>query len=141
VILLHSTSGTLPEKMPKQVKIPCNGPAKAIHLLSGIGGWSFPANQAKSVSMIVRLHYQDGKTEDHPLKNGEHFADYIRRVDVPESTFAFAVRGQQVRYLSIKPQRTSEAIKDIEFIKGPDKSAPLVIAVTVESPEGDSQSK
>ncbi|MEY4395857.1 MAG: hypothetical protein RL595_3106, partial [Planctomycetota bacterium] len=57
------------------------------------------------------------------------------------STFAFAVRGQQVRYLSIKPQRTSEAIKDIEFIKGPDKSAPLVIAVTVESPEGDSQSK
>lgn len=141
VILLHSTSGTLPEKMPKQVKIPCNGPAKAIHLLSGIGGWSFPANQAKSVSMIVRLHYQDGKTEDHPLKNGEHFADYIRRVDVPESTFAFAVRSQQVRYLSIKPQRTSEAIKDIEFIKGPDKSAPLVIAVTVESPEGDSQSK
>ena len=35
----------------------------------------------------------DGKTEDHPLKNGEHFADYIRRVDVPGSKFAFALRG------------------------------------------------
>ena len=40
--------------------------------------------------MIVRLHYDDGKTEDHELKNGVHFADYIRRVDVPGSEFAFA---------------------------------------------------
>ncbi len=42
--------------------------------------------------MIVRLTYDDGKTEDHELKNGVHFADYIRRVDVPESKFAFALR-------------------------------------------------
>ena len=33
--------------------------------------------------MIVRLHYADGQSEDHPLKNGEHLADYIQRVDVP----------------------------------------------------------
>ncbi len=33
--------------------------------------------------MIVRLHYADGQTEDHELKNGIHMADYIRRVDVP----------------------------------------------------------
>ena len=33
--------------------------------------------------MIVRLHYADGETENHELKNGVHFADYIRRVDVP----------------------------------------------------------
>ena len=27
--------------------------------------------------MIVRLHYADGKTEDHPLVNGEQLADYV----------------------------------------------------------------
>ena len=53
----------------------------------------------------MRLHYDDGKTEDHDLKNGVHFADYIRRVDVPGSEFAFRMRGgQQVRYLSVSPE-------------------------------------
>ena len=42
-------------------------------------------------------------TEDHALRNGVHFADYIRRVDVPGSKHAFALRGQQVRYLTIDP--------------------------------------
>ena len=31
--------------------------------------------------MIVRIHYKDEKTEDHELKNGEHIADYIRKVE------------------------------------------------------------
>ena len=82
--------------------------------------------------MIVRLHYDDGKTEDHELKNGEHFADYIRRVDVPESKFAFALRGQQIRYLAVMPKR-EEKIKEIELVKGPDATAPVVMAVTVET--------
>jgi hypothetical protein len=58
------------------------------------------------VSTIVRLHYADGKTEDHELKNGVHIADYIRRVDVPGSKFAFDLRGQQIRTLTISPQRS-----------------------------------
>ena len=83
--------------------------------------------------MIVRLHYEDGKTEDHPLINGEHFADYIRRVDVPGSEFAFGLRGKQIRYLAIEPQRPAKITK-IEFVKGPDNTAPVIMAVTVETP-------
>jgi hypothetical protein len=86
------------------------------------------------VTLIVRLRYEDGQTEDHPLKNGEHFADYIRRVDVPGSKFAFALQDKQLRYLSVQPQR-GEKIKEIELVKGPDESAPIVVAVTVELPE------
>jgi hypothetical protein len=82
--------------------------------------------------MIVRLHYKDGKTEDHPLLNGEHFADYIRRVDVPGSKFAFALRGQQIRYLAITPKR-DETVARIELVKGTDRTAPVVMAVTVET--------
>jgi uncharacterized protein len=132
VILLYGPGGKIPPTMPKAVKLPCNAPAKAIHLLSGVSGWGHPYGKKGSLTMIVRLHYADGKTEDHDLLNGEHFADYIRRVDVPGSEFAFALRGQQMRYLAIHPKR-GETITDVEFIKGTDDSAPVVMAVTVET--------
>jgi hypothetical protein len=133
VIMLYGPEGRLPPKMPKSVAMPCNAPAKAIHMLSGISGWGHPFSEKGSVSMTVRLHYSDGKSEDHPLKNGEHFADYIRRVDVPGSKFAFDLRGRQVRYLSVVPGRP-DTIQQIEFIKGPDITAPIVMAITVETP-------
>jgi uncharacterized protein len=132
-ILLHSTNGTFPNKMPKSVTLPCNAPAKTIHLLGGVAGWGSPYGEKGSTSLIVRLKYADGEQEDHPLKNGEQIADYIRRVDVPGSKFAFALRGQQIRYVAVHPQR-KELIKEIEFVKGPDTTAPVVMAVTVEGP-------
>jgi hypothetical protein len=132
VVLLYGPQGTFPPQMPRTVTLPCNAPAKAIHLLSGISGWGHPLGEKGSVSMIVRLHYDDGATEDHPLHNGIEFADYIRRVDVPGSEFAFAVRDQQVRYLAVHPQRP-DTIRQIELVKGPDATAPIVVAVTVET--------
>jgi putative membrane-bound dehydrogenase-like protein len=135
VILLYGPEGTVPPKMPKTVSLPCHTPAKAIHLLSGISGWGFPYNQAESVTLTVRIHYAGGKTEDHELKNGKHFADYIRKVDVPDSKFAFQAEGrQQVRYLKVEP-REKDPIETIEFVKGPDRTAPLVVAVTLEMHE------
>jgi len=131
-ILLHSANGAIPPRMPKSVKLPCNAPVKSLHFLSGVSGWGFPYGKEGGVAMIVRLHYADGKTEDHKLKNGVHFADYIRRVDVPGSKFAFPLRGQQLRYLAVHPQR-AETIQEIELVKGPDPSAPVVMAVTAET--------
>jgi hypothetical protein len=133
VVMLHGTNGSIPPKMPKSVTLTCNSPAKAIHFLSGISGWGFPASAPGTTTLIVRLHYADGKAEDHPLKNGEHFADYIRRVDVPGSKFAFSLRGQQVRYFAVTPQRP-DPIAAIELVKGTDVTSPVVMAVTVESP-------
>jgi putative membrane-bound dehydrogenase-like protein len=134
-VMLNGPNGVIPPKMPKSVSLPFNGKAKAIHLLSGVSGWgALDANAPKTVSLIVRLTYDDGKTEDHELKNGIHFADYIRRVDVPGSKFAFALRGQQLRYLAVAPKRPDAVVKTIEFVKGPDRTAPIVMAVTVESP-------
>ena len=51
---------------------------------------------------------------------------------VPKSEFAFAMRSQQMRYLAIQPKR-ADTIESIEFVKGEDRSAPLVLAVTVET--------
>jgi hypothetical protein len=133
-IELYGPIGEISKTMPKSVTLKSNGPARAIHLLGGVSGWGFPYDSKKTVSMIVRLHYVDGKTEDHELLNGVHFADYIRRVDVPGSEFAFRLRNQQIRYLAVLPQRT-ESIEKIEFVKGPDQTAPVVMAVTLESLE------
>ena len=133
VVLLYGPQGYLPPKMPRSVKVPCNVPARAIHLLSGVSGWGFPYDRRGAVSLIVRLVYDDGKTEDHALKNGEHFADYIRRVDVPGSKFAFDLKGRQIRYLAVRPKR-ERVIKTIELVKGSDRTAPVVMAITVEGP-------
>jgi hypothetical protein len=134
VILLYGPEGTTPPKMPRSVTVPCNTCAKAVHLLSGISGWGYPYGEKGTVSLIIRLRYEDGKTEDHAFQNGVHFADYIRRVDVPGSQFAFSLHGRQVRYLALEPQRRDK-IQQIEFVKGPDDSAPLIVAVTVEAQE------
>jgi putative heme-binding domain-containing protein len=135
-ILLNGPEGKMAPKMPKSVSLACNAPARAIHLLSGVSGWGFPIGEKGAVSMIVRIHYADGETEDHPLRNGEHFADYIRRVDVPGSKFAFDLQGRQLRYIAVNPKRP-EVIQTIEFVKGADRSAPIVMAATVETRDKD----
>ena len=90
-VMLNGPNGVIPPKMPKSVSLPFNGKAKAIHLLSGVSGWgSMQPLTNGGVSMIVRLTYDDGEDRGpRKLKDGLHFADYIRRVDVPGSKFAY----------------------------------------------------
>ncbi|MEM1068249.1 MAG: PVC-type heme-binding CxxCH protein [Planctomycetota bacterium] len=132
IILLNGPNGPLPPQMPKRVSLPLRSPVKAVHMLGGVGGWSFPYERRRSVSITVRFKYEDGQTEDHELVNGVHLADYIRRVDVPESEFAFALGNQQLRYLSLKPKREA-MIDSMEFIKGNDQTAPIIMALTIET--------
>jgi uncharacterized protein len=130
-ILLHGPKGTFPPKMPRSVELRCGTSARGVHILGGVSGWGFPLGEKGSVSLIVRLHYADGTTEDHPLRNGVELADYMRPVDVPGSKLAFQLGGRQLRYLAIHPKRT-EPIDRIELVKGPDGTSPVVMAVTVE---------
>jgi hypothetical protein len=117
--------------MPKEVSLPVNATAKAIHLLSGVSLFGFPAGRDGSVSMIVRITYEDGSTEEHELKNGRQFADVNGAKDVPGSKLANKLGGQQVRYLMIVPKK-KEVIARIHLVKGRDRSAPFVLAATVE---------
>lgn len=133
-VMLYGPGGYLPPKMPKSVSLPCNMPLKAVHILGGVAGWAFPYSDKQTTSMIVRFHYEDGTTEDHELKNGVHIADYIRRVDVPESKFAFDLDGRQIRYLAVMPSE-AKPVKTIDLVKGNDDTAPVVMAVTAEAAE------
>jgi uncharacterized protein len=109
-----------------------NATARAIHLLSGVAGLGYPAGREGTVSMIVRIRYDDGTTEDHELKNGVHFADVNGGQDVPGSRLAFRLGRQQVRYLTVTPGK-KDWIASIELVKGRDQTAPIVLAATVES--------
>ncbi len=132
VVMLHGPQGYLPPKMPKSVSLSMGSPIQMLHILGGVAGWGFAGGGAGSTSMIVRFTYQDGTVEDHPLVNGEHVADYIRRVDVPKSEFAFDLDGRQIRYLKVVPQRP-DPIVSIDLVKGNDATAPVVMAMTVET--------
>lgn len=133
-ILLHSPNGKIPPTMPRAVMLPCETAASRIHLLGGVAGWAAQGPGDGPVAMIVRLHYLSGETEDHRLINGQHVADYIGRFEVPESTLAFDLGGRQLRYLAIEPKRR-EVIKSIEFVKPDNHIAPIVMAVTVQTPQ------
>ena len=131
-IMLGGPSGRLATRMPRSVTLPVNATARAIHLLSGVAGLGYPAGREGTVSMIVRIRYDDGTTEDHELKNGVHFADVNGGQDVPGSRLAFRLGRQQVRYLTVTPGK-KEPIASIELVKGRDQTAPIVLAATVEA--------
>jgi hypothetical protein len=134
MVMLRGPKGSLTANLPTEVDLVCNARVAAIHLLSGVGGWSYPAIKEKSVSMIVRLIYSDGETEDHPMVNGVHMADYIRKVEVPESRFAFELNnGHQIRTIEIKPRR-DVSLSSVKLVKGTDNTSPIVMAITIESP-------
>jgi hypothetical protein len=143
VILLNGTMGVQSSHAPTVVTLPVMSRAEGIHFLGMVGGWCWPfrpqsgENLRGLVVMIVRIKYADGQTEEHPLRNGEHIADYIRVADVPGSELALTTpTGRQVRYLGIVPRR-NEVISQIQLVKGEmDVAAPVVLAVTVQKPPG-----
>ena len=132
IIFLHGPLGATCKKMPKRTSVLVGKSARSVHLLSGVSGWGHPYGRNQSTSVIVKMHYEDGTQETVELKNGVHFADYIRRHDVPGSEFAFMVGPHQMRYLAIHPKK-SEPIMRIEFIKGDDETAPIVLGATIET--------
>ena len=132
IILLNGPLGSVSRTMPRTATVDVGMSARAIHLLSGVSGWGYPYRRRETTSMHVKLHYEDGTDESFDFSNGVHFADYIRRVDVPESEFAFMVGPHQVRYLAIYPGKSIPVMR-IEFVKGRDQTAPIVLAATVET--------
>jgi len=52
-------------------------------------------------------------------------------VNVPGSKLAFTLRGQQIRFLTVHPKK-QDTIQRIDLVKGPDETAPIVMAVTLE---------
>jgi hypothetical protein len=127
------------QTMPSSVNIPVNQLAGRLHLLGAVAGWGWPATRAQEPALEITVHYQGGASEKIELVNGVDIADHNGPNDVPGSARTGLVRTGQMRYLWRdlgQPGRMVERITLSSFSKS---VAPMVAALTMESPERDTR--
>jgi serine/threonine protein kinase len=143
IITLYGPMSEPTRRLPRSARLPVNAPVRTFHFLSGVSAWGWPfegtgamRSEKGTTAVVVRIEYADGTAETHEWKNGEEFADYAGRHDVPGSEAALFTRNKkQVRYLTLTPRRADQAVAAVEFVKGEDdNTSPAVVAVTVERP-------
>ena len=138
IVALKGGPGTdgLSEELPRRVEIPVTSTAASLHVLGGVGGWAWPVGGDRTRGMPalkVIVEFADGTSEEHVLKNGEHFADAFDRANVPLSVDAgdFTRRGQ-VRYFAINLGKRA-ALAKIVLESFDNDIVPCTVALTVGS--------
>ena len=84
---------------------------------------------ATNTMMLCR---SDNALDSPEKKIRKKAVEGYRPFEVPGSKLAFKLRGQQIRYLAIHPRRKAP-VASVELVKGPDKTAPVVMAMTAEA--------
>ena len=123
--------------MPDSVTLTVGQNAGRLHMLGAVAGWGWPAVQAKEPVVKCTVQYADGETEDLVFVNGIDFADHIARIDVPGSAPTDITEKGQMRYLWRDLKHPGKLIDHLTlsgFTKAP---APLIAALTLESPGAD----
>src|SRR5688500_8084434 len=128
--------GNLSDDFPQRVEIPTSVTAASLHFLGGVGGWGWPTggpggNVARGTpAMKVVVFFADGTSEEHVLKNGEHFADTFVRAEVPLSADAgdFTRRGQ-LRYFALNLGKKA-ALSKIVLESFDTDIVPATVAIT-----------
>lgn len=118
---------------PQSVEIEVNLKAKKLHLLSGIGGWAYPAGgDGEFPVMKAEVVYQDGGRESLVMKNALEFADYIRPIEVPGSAFVEELSERtQIRWITFELTK-SDVIQKLVLSSFDTHVAPVVVAVTAD---------
>ncbi len=133
IALKGGGKGTVADNFPTQVEIATNATAASLHMLGGVAGWAWPFGGEGAIgkpAMNVHVEYADGDKESIVLKNGEHFADYIGRAEVPLSDDAgdFTRRGQ-LRYLAVNLKKKAQ-LKKLTLETSGSIIAPCTVAIT-----------
>ncbi|MCF7785401.1 MAG: ThuA domain-containing protein [Prosthecobacter sp.] len=133
IALKGGGKGTVAENFPEKVEIATSATAVSLHFLGGVAGWGWPFGGDKALgqpAMTVQVEFADGDKESIVLKNGEHFADYIGKAEVPLSDDAgdFTRRGQ-LRYFAINLKKKG-ALKKITLETSGSIVTPCTVAIT-----------
>ncbi|HEY1051317.1 MAG TPA: PVC-type heme-binding CxxCH protein, partial [Prosthecobacter sp.] len=118
---------------PAKVEIPVGVETKRIQMLSGIAGWGFPAVREENTAIKATVLYASGEKEEFDLKNGVHFSDYVRNVEVPGSNYVEGITdGQQMRLLTL--ELTKKGVAKTLVLESPENNhvAPVVLAITAD---------
>jgi putative heme-binding domain-containing protein len=133
IALKGGGKGTVAENFPEKIEIATSATAASLHFLGGVAGWGWPFGGDKALgqpAMTVQVEFADGDKESIVLKNGEHFADYIGKAEVPLSDDAgdFTRRGQ-LRYFAINLKKKG-ALKKITLETSGSIVTPCTVAIT-----------
>jgi putative membrane-bound dehydrogenase-like protein len=121
---------------PQKVEVPVGFAFDRLHVLGGIAAWGTLSPEKKATPVVkVTFYYADGETDLKVLRDGVEFSDWIRRVDVPGSTYAPGLvrdgaRGQ-VRWFTLKPSRKG-VIHHLTLESYDNTMAPTFLALTAE---------
>jgi hypothetical protein len=139
VIVLQggATASSLSRSMPQSVEMPVNQPGGRLHLLGAVAGWGWPAMKEQEPLLTITVHYSDGTSETITLTNGIDIADHAGPVEVPGSAATGLVAKGQMRYLWRDLAKPGHRIDKISLTSFGKKAAPMVAAITLESPAAD----
>ena len=129
-------TGNLSDDFPQRVEVTTTITAASLHFLGGVGGWAWPVggNETRGRPVMkVTVQFADGASEEHVLKNGEHFIDVGARVDAPYTKDAgdFTRRGQ-LRYFALNLGKTA-ALAKIVLESYDTDIVPATVAITAGS--------
>lgn len=125
-------------KVAQRVEIPVGAAVSAIHVLGGVAGWGHPWGSVRDADAVRwTWRYADGSEESHVLKDGDVFADWIGRRDVPGSDFVPDLLKPgtwgQVRRFSMRPER-NDVVASLVLESFDNHIAPTFLALTAELP-------
>jgi uncharacterized protein len=133
IVLKGGYPNTFAWDLPAKVEIPTSATAASLHMLGAVAAWAWPFGGDDKIgqpAMTVHVDYADGDKESIVLKNGEHFADYIGKAEVPSSQNAgdFTRRGQ-LRYLAVNLKKKAQ-LKKITLETSGSIICPCTVAIT-----------
>jgi type 1 glutamine amidotransferase len=132
-----AAASAISRSMPSIIELPVNQPGGRLHLLGAVAGWGWPAMKEKEPLLTLTIHYRDGSAETITLTNGIDIADHAGPVEVPGSVATGLVAKGQMRYLWRELAKPSLRIDKITLTSFGQKAAPMVAALTLESPAAD----
>lgn len=120
---------------PQRVEIPIGYALRRLHVLGGIAAWGFPFTDRREPAVTLTWRHAGGRTEEVVLRDGEQFADWIRRHEVPGSRWVdLVVEGSagQVRTFTVEPGDPDAVVESI-VLESPDNYlAPTFLALTAQ---------
>ena len=128
---------------PRAVTIPVGFALERMHVLGGIAAWGFPYTQSRAPILRWTWVYADGQEQTLELRDGDRFADWIRRHDVEGSVFADVLQPGsvgQVRHFSLDPSRRGVEVVSIELESYDNHLSPTLLALTAQVSGADSLS-
>ncbi|MCZ6596994.1 MAG: ThuA domain-containing protein, partial [Planctomycetota bacterium] len=120
---------------PQRVEVPVGFALQRLHVLGGIAAWGFPYTQSRQPIVKLTWRYADGKEEESILTDGEEFADWIRRHDVPGSVFVDLLEDGswgQVRHFTLDPGRSDVVVESLVLESFDNHLAPTFLALTAQ---------